>query len=343
MMKNGSPFATRRGSRALASRTGFRRPSALPACALGLGLAASAPGLDPALPPGGNFDLSHWKLTLPDATATEIPAALLVAGYSNGAYFFTGTNGAMVFWSPVTGGTTGDSSFPRSELRELLVSTDDNLNWTGHGTHTLDAQCQVLQVPSTKKVVIGQIHTFGGDASPLVKLQFANGLVEALVKPSPHSGADSNFPFMNVGLSNLISYRIQLADGWLTLNVNGSNRTVNVFQTDPAWAAQGFYFKAGSYCQDNAGVPQEGALVSFHELNVTHAGNTVLAHERMDSSGKFVFALLAYDTNVHAIQTSSNLLQWTDVFTNEAAGSFAFADTQPLPGPRRFYRARRFP
>src|SRR5204863_6640658 len=28
--------------------------------------------LDPSLPPGGNFDLSKWKLTLPDTKPTEI-------------------------------------------------------------------------------------------------------------------------------------------------------------------------------------------------------------------------------------------------------------------------------
>src|SRR5689334_23501229 len=91
-------------------------------------ICALARALDPGRPPGGNFDLSHWKLTLPDASASELSAAQLVAGYTNASFFFTGPDGAMVFWCPVTGGTTSGSSYPRSELRELINPSDDNVN-----------------------------------------------------------------------------------------------------------------------------------------------------------------------------------------------------------------------
>src|SRR5262245_16642352 len=49
--------------------------------------------------PGANFDLSHWSLTLPDSAASVISPAELTAGFSN-SYFYTGTDGAMVFWAP---------------------------------------------------------------------------------------------------------------------------------------------------------------------------------------------------------------------------------------------------
>src|SRR5262245_24009957 len=65
--------------------------------------AASAAALDPGLAPGDNFDLSHWKLTLPDLAGTEIGAAQLDGGFTN-SFFYTGSDGAMTFWCPVTGG-----------------------------------------------------------------------------------------------------------------------------------------------------------------------------------------------------------------------------------------------
>jgi hypothetical protein len=241
---------------------------------LGLGL-GPARGLDPQLPPGSNFDLTHWKLTLPLAGAPEISAALLTAGYSNASFFYTGPAGEMVFWCPVTGGTTSGSSYPRSELREMLNPTDSKVNWTGHGTHSLDAQCRVLRTPSTGKVIIGQIHGYSGNAYPLIKLQYFNGLIDALVKHSPNSSTDTHYYFMNVGLSNLITYQIKVADGLLSMTVNGSNRAVNIFQTDPDWANQTMYYKAGNYCQDNAGDSTEGSLVVFEQLSVSHATNTV--------------------------------------------------------------------
>jgi len=231
--------------------------------------ALSALALDPARPPGGNFDLSHWKLTIPDANASEFYPARLTAGLTNSS-FYTGADGAMVFWCPVTGGTTSSSSYPRSELRELLDPNDDNVNWTGYGTHILNAQCKVTRIPSSQKVIIGQIHSFTGNAYPLVKLQFNNGTVEALVKQSPNSSADTKLFFPNVGLSNAITYQIRVENGLLSMTVNGSNQSVNVFQTDPDWTNQTFYFKAGNYCQDNSGVTSEGASVSFYQLSVTH-------------------------------------------------------------------------
>jgi len=226
--------------------------------------------LDPARPPSGNFDLSHWKLTLPDADSTEIPAAQLMVGFTN-SFFFTAADGAMVFSCPVAGGTTPGSAYPRCELRELLLPSNEAVNWTGFGTHILNAQCRVMQLPSTRKTIIGQIHSFGGNAYPLVKLQFNSGKVEALVKTSPNSPADTSLPFANIALGTRIDYQLKVVDGLLSMTVNGINQSVNVFQTDPAWTNQTFYFKAGNYCQDNSGTANEGAVVSFHRLSVEHS------------------------------------------------------------------------
>ena len=241
---------------------------------------SSAWALDPSKPPGQNFDLSHWKLTLPvdssggtNGDAVDISAAQLVAGYTNALYFYTGPDGAMTFWCPVTGATTSGSSYPRSELREEIIPGNDNTNWTGYGTHILDGQCKVLQVPSSGKTIIGQIHSFLGNAYPLIKLQYNSGTVEALVKESSSSDTDTDFSFANgnVGLSNSITYEIKVVDGLLTLSVNGSTQSVNFFVTDPNWETNTFYFKAGDYCQDNVGTTNEGGLVSFYAVSVSHS------------------------------------------------------------------------
>src|ERR1041385_5704796 len=90
---------------------------------------------------GELINLSHWSLTLPDANATTITPAQLVAGFRN-SYFYYGTDGALVFWSPVTGGSTEGSDFPRCELREMLNPNDNAANWPIHGAHVLSGQCE---------------------------------------------------------------------------------------------------------------------------------------------------------------------------------------------------------
>src|SRR5690349_17586181 len=70
-----------------------------------------AQGLDSNKPPGGNFNLTNFYLGLPvdssggtSGDSASIPAAQLVTGYSNALYFYTASSdGAMVFWAPVTG------------------------------------------------------------------------------------------------------------------------------------------------------------------------------------------------------------------------------------------------
>jgi type 1 glutamine amidotransferase len=231
-------------------------------------------------PPAGHFDLSHWKLTLPVSAsgtavgkAMEIPATKLSAGYTDAQCFHTGTNGEMVFWCPVTGATTEGSEYPRTELREVIVPTDDAVCWAAPGTHVLDVRCRVSEVPSSQKVIIGQIHGYSGKAKPLIKLQFFKGRVEALGKESPAKGKDLKLSFPEVGLDQDFDYQIKLQGGLLSVTVNGATQAVNVFEKDPDWAGQTLYFKVGAYVQDNEGPASEGARVSVSKLNVSHSSS----------------------------------------------------------------------
>lgn len=230
----------------------------------------------------GQFDLSHWKLTLPTGSSghpTEISAPQLVAGYSS-QYFYRGKDGELVFWCPVTGVTTSGSSYSRSELRE--TNPDGSLyNWNvADGTATLAASLAVNTVPSTGKVVVGQIHDNGAGGikgQPLLKLVYkydsasGTGILEAQVRPYPESSTSDNYTVATgIKLNEVFSYKIELkAD--LTLNVQINGQTKYSKSIDSRWKSQGMYFKAGSYCQDNSGSSTEGAKVSFYDLTVAHS------------------------------------------------------------------------
>jgi len=227
------------------------------------------------------FDLSHWKLTLPvgesgaaEGHPMEVQAAKLSGGYTHAEYFYKGTEGQLVFWCPVTGTKTENTEFPRSELREVINPDDDNVCWAAPGTHTLQARCRVIEVPSTQKVIIGQIHGYSGKAKPLIKLQFFKGRVEALVKENASKGKDLKLTFPDVGMDKDFDYEIKLQDGLLSITVNGSTQSVNVFEKDPEWAKQTLFFKVGAYTQDNEGPATEGALVSFSSFKVSHTEGT---------------------------------------------------------------------
>ncbi|WP_252270845.1 polysaccharide lyase family 7 protein [Pseudomonas subflava] len=219
--------------------------------------------------PSGNYDLSHWKLTLPDDDASEVDNAKLRDGYAS-RYFHLADNGAMVFVAPSGAGSTKNSDYPRSELRELLDPTDDNRNWSGSGFHQLSASARVLRAPSTQKIIVGQIHGF--DARPLIKLQWQKGKLRALIKRHPKGpNEDISHVFATPVDNDLFSYVIELRDGVLAVEVNGERITHDVYAEDPAWRDVTFYFKAGAYVQDD---DEDGdddlGEVQFTQLNVRH-------------------------------------------------------------------------
>ncbi len=92
-------------------------------------------GLDPNATPGANFDLLSWALDTPatdpsDGFAQRTQDRDLAAFQDE--FFFTANDGGMVFRSTIDGATTSaNSSFTRSELREMLRQGDRSISTQG--------------------------------------------------------------------------------------------------------------------------------------------------------------------------------------------------------------------
>lgn len=92
-------------------------------------------GLDANVTPGQNFDLIDWALDTPavdpgDGFAQRTQHEEL-ANFSD-QFFFTANDGGMVFRSTIAGATTSaNSSFTRSELREMLRAGDRSISTQG--------------------------------------------------------------------------------------------------------------------------------------------------------------------------------------------------------------------
>ena len=151
---------------------------------------AGGTGLSPDLPPGQNFDLASWYLSVPsdenrDGKSDTINELQLVKGYEDKRFFYTADDGGMVFRCPVQGAkTSANTSFTRVELREMLRRGDKSISTKGPGKNNwvfstapdrvkrsaggvdgrLEATLAVNHVTTTGKasevgrVIIGQIH-----------------------------------------------------------------------------------------------------------------------------------------------------------------------------------------
>ncbi|WP_213878493.1 polysaccharide lyase family 7 protein [Pseudomonas sp. dw_358] len=219
------------------------------------------------------IDLSTWNLSIPEGTpALTIATPVLVKGFKD-AYFHSDT-GTLFFWAPVTGSKTANAIYPRSELRETNANGTVH-NWTyGAADNYLRASLMINQVPSTGKIVIGQIHVFNSN-EPMLKVEYqykektADGNVVAKLRLSP---ADADAAVITIAsgvkLNTRFPYIIHLAkDG--TLSVTVADKTY-VVKIDTKWSTAAFYYKAGAYVQDNTGYATEGGAVTFYNLAITH-------------------------------------------------------------------------
>lgn len=215
------------------------------------------------------IDLTIWNLTLPVETPPLTTAAALPKLQTS---YFTNTGDKVVFWAPVTGSHTGNSEFPRSELRE--TSTDGEArNWSYNGgLNTLKGTLSVNQVPSTGRVVVAQIHAKNA-TTPLLKVvyRYANGIgnidLEYRVNPTDVKSPVA-YTVTDVPLNKAFAYAIQMnKQGKLTVLINNAGPQI---QLAPAWHNYAFYFKAGVYTLDNVGYATEGGKVTYTRLEVSH-------------------------------------------------------------------------
>jgi len=223
------------------------------------------------------IDLNTWNLTIPvGEPATTINTPMLAGGYQDD--YFQNINGVLFFWAPVDGTTTKNAKYPRSELRETFADgTRRNWKYQDADNNSLDATLKVTQVPSTGKIVIGQIHNVEGDDPPIkVQYQYSasdkTGKIVAIYRTKPGVDSVSVTIRNGVAMNQSFSYSIRLTRAG-TLAVYTKVNSVSERWTtklDPTWGAQTMYFKAGSYVQDNIGDNTEAGAVQFNQLKITH-------------------------------------------------------------------------
>ncbi len=174
----------------------------------------------------------------------------------------------------MTGATTTNAIYPRSELRETY-SNGTLRNWLYPAAdNKLAATLAVSQVPSTGKVVIGQIHA-KDSTSPMVKLEYqyktysSTGNIVAKVRMRPDDETGQVITIATgIKLNQSFSYLIHLSPaGVLTINGAGYQWSSPISST---WSDKPLYFKAGVYVQDNTGYPTEGGTVTFSLLDIDH-------------------------------------------------------------------------
>ena len=216
----------------------------------------------PATRPSQVLDLRNWYLTLPTGSAGHPDTVRQpdLDGYSSRFFQVDPQGDGVVLTANAGGVTTKNSTYPRSELREMNGA--EMASWSNRtGTHTLSVRQAVTELPTAKpELVTAQIHDAESDVMEVrledkrLIAQYADGEKEFVVDPDYALGTP---------------YDLQLVatDGRIDVLYNG-RPAGSIPQSGTGW-----YFKTGSYLQSNT---QKGdaadavGKVVLYRVDVTH-------------------------------------------------------------------------
>ena len=193
------------------------------------------PPLNPKAPPGLNFDLLDWNITVPtdannDGKIDTIPEEFLAKGFSYEPYFYTAADGGMVFTAFVKGPKTSkNTKYTRSELREMLRRGNNRIktqgvnenNWVfssvrgkeqrkaGGVDGRLEATLAVNNVTITGdpkqvgRVIVGQIHAKDDEPARIYYRKLPNNTKGSIyLAHEPRGGNDQYYEFVGSRASN---------------------------------------------------------------------------------------------------------------------------------------------
>lgn len=255
-------------------------------------------GVDYFLP---HIDLNNWKVTLPIGNPTEVyPPAILdyAANEILKPFFYNdSTDGSLVFYT-YPGATTTNTSYSRTELRELMNGGDGKMNWTFaqggrmRGTLQMD-EISMESASKTHRTIIMQIHgrltdaqknaigASDNNAPPMLKIYWTNGKVRVLTKKlkDPNAIGNAILPTNawedadGITFNQEVGYdkftlEVIVSDGRMEVILNNNETLVYDDINIQKWGIFENYFKAGNYLSTTA----NGAFarVKYYDLKVTH-------------------------------------------------------------------------
>lgn len=257
-----------------------------------------------------DIDFSNWKVTLPvdennNGSPDEYqPSELVNGAYRTNAaiqpYMYDDTEDASIEFYTFPGISTSNSSYSRTELRELINPSNSRINWSLEEGGTMTGRLKVVDISEDNvsssrqyhNTIVMQIHgiisiedmeTHGftsNNGPPLIKMRWIDGYIYAykkflvdentsgddLLDVSSSTWVDISTNMGYVGFEEF-EFRITASTGRLELQLNDEEPLVYEDVSMQKWPFEN-YFKAGNYLGSTA----EGAFakVKYYELEVTH-------------------------------------------------------------------------
>jgi Alginate lyase len=223
--------------------------------------------------PAQCLNLMNWKLTLPIGSAgnpNEIHWPTLRT-FAAAPYFQLNPSGPGVIFQANAGGvTSGNSEYPRCELREMTSDGKDDMAWsTMSGKHTMMVTEAFTHLPVAKPEAVGaQVHNDKDDVI-MVRLNGSRLLVE-------HNGTSLGDLASTYKLGTFFNLKIEVTGGRIRVYHDDMTKPKIDEAESSGCGSSGSplcYFKAGVYTQSNTSTGDNSAAygeVIITALSVTH-------------------------------------------------------------------------
>ncbi|MFV8280732.1 polysaccharide lyase family 7 protein [Christiangramia marina] len=247
------------------------------------------------------IDLSHWKVTLPVGSPSEVEPPEILEYATNErlkAFMYNdSSDGSLVFYT-YPESSTANSSYSRTELREQIEPGSNDVNWTFEEGGRMRGTLAVPEISRDSegdfhRVIIMQIHgrltnaqrdQIGEDdnnAPPILKIYWYDGKVRVKTKilkdlnaseeeilHTSAWGDDEGFNFSERVDSDPFTLEIIASEGKMEIILNDDEKVIYESIHMGKWNVFENYFKAGNYLVTT----DENAFskVKFYELEVTH-------------------------------------------------------------------------
>ena len=222
--------------------------------------------LSNAVPPSGNFDLTSYKLNIPDGST--IVGSKLAAGYKSEWFYTYAQDGSMSFYVPSNGSDTTNAHYARSELHHLCDADDAYKYWyINDGYHRLTVTMRVDEATNADKMIIGQV--FGATKDkPLIKVYWYDQGLYVEYRDSS-SGSQTKIDYDKKVNFDQFTYELGANDGNIFAYINGEK--IVYYDASSYWDDIGNYFKTGNYIQTDEDGYQ--SITHTYCINIVNSGD----------------------------------------------------------------------
>ena len=256
-----------------------------------------------------DIDFSNWKVTLPvdennNGSPDEYkPSQLIDFGYQTldavKPFMYDDTEDKSIVFYTYPDISTANSSYSRTELRELINPDNARENWTLAEGGTMFGRLKVVDVSENNessddyhKVIVMQIHgiisiedmdTHGlssNNGPPLIKIYWKDGYVwshkkslidentsgDDLLETSNNTWTDIKANLGYVGF-DAFDFKITASDARIEIQLNDEEPYAYQDVSLDKWPYEN-YFKAGNYLTSTN--PEAFSYIKYYKLNVLH-------------------------------------------------------------------------